>query len=1128
MTQDEINRQLIESMAELASVMSSLTGNTTTLNSTIARNKKAFDDLHPAVQSEIEAKKQAEIATQNQTKAETQATASVISLGKAFLSAEKGFSKFGTGIDSAGNAAWDLSKNFGLAGMAVGALVKGATMAASAALKQADNVLKATDDLSEMGSAGAFGAEEVRKMGRGMGLTSENLSVFVKAVGTAGKGVVSLGATAGEGVAEFAKLTSVTSEQRQAFQRLGVSQEQLAENQGEYVRNLQASGVVITEQMKRDGSLKRASLEYTENLLQLSSLTGKSTKELKDKIAVEQTQFQFRIKQSSLSLEAADAEAKGETVKAAQLRAQVAANQKFLEAAIATGDQQQVLAVQSLIATESVTKDNAVQERLGIDQAKFLQKLRDGQDVTLEYQKDYTNGVQNNIRSLSQAGAYSETTAKAFGLAGDGVGFAMSKVGKDIDAAGKKAAADIGSPKDGKTGKKTEADPALIARNKLTEAEIKAKGALDDLIAKLSPLMNGFNATTIAATALTGAALAAAAALAIMAGSKALGGLTGRPGPSRPGPGTGPAGGGGGAASGMTPDQKAKYDALRAQGMSASEAKRQAGGFSSLVQAEGRIAGAGATAASGASTAAGGAKAGAGALSALGRFAGPLAGLVSVGTGIMTVADGLKNANTAQEKGGVIGKGTGQAAGGVGGALAGAAIGTAIFPVVGTAIGAALGGWLGSKGGEIVGEKVGEVAGKALESPEAKRITEAQLDAESESVKSNKALIESLNSLRQSVDALRRIMGTSVTGGAGGGAAAGGGGAAAGGGGAAAGGGGAAAGGGATATPPQDQNVKSNLASIVESMKKRGITDENYIKATLGNVMKETGGKNISENLDYSKTSNERIRQIFGSRAEGKSDEELNRIKSSQEGMGEFMYGAGTSIGRRMGNTEAGDGWKYRGRGFIQLTGKSNYAAASQAIFGNDMLVKNPDAVMDPSIASQVVAWYMEKSKNRMQASMGLGSGPLSETDANLLATSQVAGKDVRKGSDYLKNELLGKVTSHASNMGEFTKGPKVAQAMDGGMFNGPMSGYPVTLHGPELVVPDFKIPNFMASMKDVVKKDLPSVAPSTPTTSSEKSDMTSVMEDLYAMMENKFDNLISVMEAGNATSDKLLKYSRV
>jgi hypothetical protein len=209
MTQDEINRQLIESMAELASVMSSLTGNTTTLNSTIAKNKKAFDEMNPAIQSEILARKQSEIAAGNQAKAETQATASVISLGKAFLSAEKGFSKFSAGLDSAGSAAWALSKNFGVLGMAAGALMAGVTKVAGAALKQADNVLKATDELAEMGSAGAFGAEEVRRMGRSMGLTSDNLSVFTKAVGVAGKGVVSLGATAGEGVAEFAKLTSV-------------------------------------------------------------------------------------------------------------------------------------------------------------------------------------------------------------------------------------------------------------------------------------------------------------------------------------------------------------------------------------------------------------------------------------------------------------------------------------------------------------------------------------------------------------------------------------------------------------------------------------------------------------------------------------------------------------------------------------------------------------------------------------------------------------------------------------------------------------------------------------------------------------------------------------------------------
>ena len=177
MTQDEINQQLIESMTELASVISSLTGNTDTLNSTLNKNKKAFDSMHPAIQAEILARKQAEIAADNQAKAETAATASVVSLGKAFLSSEKGFSKFSAGLDSAGSAVWNLSKNFGIAGMAAGALFAGISKVAGAALKQADNVLKATDELSEMGSAGAFGAEEVRRMGRDMGLTSDNISV---------------------------------------------------------------------------------------------------------------------------------------------------------------------------------------------------------------------------------------------------------------------------------------------------------------------------------------------------------------------------------------------------------------------------------------------------------------------------------------------------------------------------------------------------------------------------------------------------------------------------------------------------------------------------------------------------------------------------------------------------------------------------------------------------------------------------------------------------------------------------------------------------------------------------------------------------------------------------------------
>jgi len=63
-------------------------------------------------------------------------------------------------------------------------------------------------------------------------------------------------------------------------------------------------------------------------------------------------------------------------------------------------------------------------------------------------------------------------------------------------------------------------------------------------------------------------------------------------------------------------------------------------------------------------------------------------------------------------------------------------------------------------------------------------------------------------------------------------------------------------------------------------------------------------------------------------------------------------------LARSLGNTRPGDGWKYRGRGFIQLTGKANYAAASKELFGDDRLVNNPDLASDPIIAANVALWY--------------------------------------------------------------------------------------------------------------------------------------------------------------------------
>jgi putative chitinase len=61
--------------------------------------------------------------------------------------------------------------------------------------------------------------------------------------------------------------------------------------------------------------------------------------------------------------------------------------------------------------------------------------------------------------------------------------------------------------------------------------------------------------------------------------------------------------------------------------------------------------------------------------------------------------------------------------------------------------------------------------------------------------------------------------------------------------------------------------------------------------------------------------------------------------------------------GRRdLGNVQKGDGYRYRGRGFIQLTGRSNYRAAGSAL--GLPLEKEPDLVAQPDIAAKTAVYF--------------------------------------------------------------------------------------------------------------------------------------------------------------------------
>ena len=78
------------------------------------------------------------------------------------------------------------------------------------------------------------------------------------------------------------------------------------------------------------------------------------------------------------------------------------------------------------------------------------------------------------------------------------------------------------------------------------------------------------------------------------------------------------------------------------------------------------------------------------------------------------------------------------------------------------------------------------------------------------------------------------------------------------------------------------------------------------------------------------------------------------------EGYFKRMYdkaGARPKVAATLGNTEAGDGVKFAGRGYVQCTGRANYQKAGKAL-GIDLL-KEPQMAEEPAIAARMLIWGM-------------------------------------------------------------------------------------------------------------------------------------------------------------------------
>jgi len=72
-------------------------------------------------------------------------------------------------------------------------------------------------------------------------------------------------------------------------------------------------------------------------------------------------------------------------------------------------------------------------------------------------------------------------------------------------------------------------------------------------------------------------------------------------------------------------------------------------------------------------------------------------------------------------------------------------------------------------------------------------------------------------------------------------------------------------------------------------------------------------------------------------------------------------YEPGTSIGKNLGNTAQGDGYLYRGRGYVQITGRANYQKMSSvlSLTGEDDLILHPEHALHPDVAYRIMSYGM-------------------------------------------------------------------------------------------------------------------------------------------------------------------------
>jgi peptidoglycan hydrolase-like protein with peptidoglycan-binding domain len=143
-------------------------------------------------------------------------------------------------------------------------------------------------------------------------------------------------------------------------------------------------------------------------------------------------------------------------------------------------------------------------------------------------------------------------------------------------------------------------------------------------------------------------------------------------------------------------------------------------------------------------------------------------------------------------------------------------------------------------------------------------------------------------------------------------------------------------------------NIQTHLPTVLEALMEPGLADKDMVLMAIGTIRAETGS--------------------FAPISEG-----VSHFNTAPGGPDFGLYDGRESLG----NTQPGDGARFKGRGFVQLTGRSNYSKFSPAIGLGDGLIENPELANDPKIAAQLLVEFLKDKEAQIR--MALAADNLTE-----------------------------------------------------------------------------------------------------------------------------------------------------